>query len=175
MLLTNKSSSPSRTMKQCKTASATQIWQRIEPLQMISKMANPITPLKSLLTIGLYKHLHGSPMTEAVNEDWAAKVSPSIREQYDNVGFDLDPTNMPQNLDDLRQTLRSRGWDGITIGWCTRGNLERTELFEQVVDLCVEATSSGADGSRAKKRTKLMFSKGPDDLAATAMRNFSSA
>lgn len=52
-------------------------------------------------------------------------------------------------------------WDGVIVGWCIRGNVEHTELFEKVVQMCY-----GADGR------KLMFSKGPDDLVNTVRRNF---
>jgi hypothetical protein len=133
------------------------------------------TPI-AILTMGLSKHLHGDPIANVLNDDWTTKVDSSTRARFDNVGFDINPLDVQQTLQDLRQTLRNRSWDGITIGWCTRGYPERTELFEQIVDLCVDETHSSevGDANGGRRKTKLMFSTGPDNLAATAMRNFPS-
>ena len=98
-------------------------------------MAIESVPPKNILTIGLSHHLHGQPLHSVLEQEWSTKADLSTRAGFDNLGFDLDPDNMSQTLDDLRHTLCSRSWDGVTIGWCTRGYKERTELFEQVLDL----------------------------------------
>lgn len=126
------------------------------------------TPPINILTIGLSKHIHGDPIDEVVRADWSAKTDSSTRKHFNNVGFDLDPVNIPNTLDALQNALRERYWDGILIGWCTRGYPERTELFERIVRVCIAGTAQVEHG----KETRLMFSTGPDNLVETTLRNF---
>ncbi|KAK3058806.1 hypothetical protein LTR09_000371 [Extremus antarcticus] len=131
-------------------------------------MANVTVTQKHILTVGLTKYLTGNTISSAIDADWTAKVDPATRKQFNNVGFDIDPNDFPESLRDLRQTLHSQEWDGVLIGWCTRGYAERTELFEQVMNVCVDETTRGAKGSRAR----LIFSTGPTNLAETTLRSF---
>ena len=121
---------------------------------------------KQILYIGLTKHLTGNTIDSIIAKDWDAKVDHATRAKFNNVGFDIDPSDFPAAFQDLRQSLSSRAWDGVLIAWCTRGYAERTELFEQVVNVCIDETQ--AEG----KRAKLIFNTGPTNLAEPTLRNF---
>jgi hypothetical protein len=134
-------------------------------LSIQSIMASVSTP-KSVLTLSLYMHLHGQPISEIIDHEWKAKASPQTGAKFENVGFDVDPHNVPQTLQDLRGQLRSRHWDGVIVAWCTRGNPSRTELFEDLVEVCVDETRGG------DSKTKLIFNTGPDNLVEPILRAF---
>lgn len=111
---------------------------------------------------GASKSLHGHPIAPTIAKDWDSKTSASTRARFNNIGFDADLSNVDKLLSDLRDRLRARKFDGLLVGWCLRGYTERTEVFEKVVEVCVE------EGRGAK----LMFSTGPENLAETVLRNF---
>ena len=129
-------------------------------------MTNDDEKTKQILYVGLTKHLTGNSIDSIIAKDWDAKVDPATRATFNNVGFDIDPSDLPAALKDLRQTLGSQTWDGVLVAWCTRGYAERTELFEQVVDVCIDETR--AEG----KKAKLIFNTGPTNLAESTLRNF---
>jgi len=116
---------------------------------------------KAILTISLANHLHGTPIQGQLDSEWAMKTSSETRERFDNVGFDLDPADLVP----LYRVLAERTWDGVLIGWCSRGYPERTELFENVVDACAEEIREG-------KGMKLLFCTGPTNLVEATMRSF---
>lgn len=120
----------------------------------------------NILTIGLYQHLHGSPLTEALDAQWEIKADQHTQSSFNNIAFDLDPTDVTGTLGALRKTIREQSWDGITVGWCTRGNPDRTQLFEEVIETCVAETAGNG------RKTRLMFSTGPENLVETTLRNF---
>lgn len=72
---------------------------------------------------------------------------------------------MPSTVKGLQKILRQKEWDGIVFGWCVRGGVEFTDLFEKVVQLTIEET-------RGRKGVKLIFNDGPDGLVAAVVRNF---
>lgn len=72
---------------------------------------------------------------------------------------------MTATLKELKSSLREKAWDGVIVGWCLRGNPERTALFEQVISVCVEAM-------REKPGMKLMFCEGPDYIAEAVLGSF---
>ncbi|TVY39610.1 hypothetical protein LOCC1_G005831 [Lachnellula occidentalis] len=117
---------------------------------------------KSILTISLSQHLIGSPIEKAIEADWAKEKAYGIIHSFVNVGFNLDPTDVLGALKALKYELGERTWDGIIIGWCIRGNVEFTLLFEQVHSACCEVAP----------RAKIMFSTGSDNLVETVVRNF---
>jgi len=117
---------------------------------------------RRVLTLSASKYLTGHPIQEVIDQDWK-KADDSTRTQFDNVGFDVDPRDRSATIDELRQTLRASDWDGILLGWCLRGYAERTELFEELVDVCVD---------EKKRSTKLLFCTGPDNLFEATVRSF---
>lgn len=118
---------------------------------------------KDILTISLARYLHGTSVNPSIAKDW--EKFPEASERFNNEGFDLDANDVPTALQDLKKTLNEQHWDGIMVGWCTRGVPERTVLFEQVVAVSAEAMRNSSD-------TKLLFCTGPDNIAETVMRNF---
>ena len=128
------------------------------------------SPRKAVLTISLSRHLTGHPIAAVIDKDWTAKATPEQRDVFDSQGFDLDPGDgeVGGGLVALQETLRGRDWDGVIVGWCTRGNKEFTVLFERVVGACVaevvRRAKLGGEGP------KMMFCDGPEDLVRTTLR-----
>ncbi|KAF5633193.1 hypothetical protein F25303_9225 [Fusarium sp. NRRL 25303] len=128
------------------------------------------TPIP-ILTISLARHLHGYRIAESLQEQWSeTKVPASTSSRFTNIGFDLDAQG--GNLDELESQLRERDWGGIIVGWCSRGNIEFTELFEAVVAVCVDYIVEAKTGDISQKEPKLIFCRGPDDLVSATLRNF---
>ena len=119
---------------------------------------------KNILTISASKSLHGTTIASTIDSNWST-LPPSTSSQFDNVGFDFDLADLPSTLEALELTLDEQQWDAVIIGWCLRGNVERTEVFEQAVGVVIEA-------ARKQKGMKVLFSKGPKDLANTVLRGF---
>ncbi|KAK1093874.1 hypothetical protein LTR48_001432 [Friedmanniomyces endolithicus] len=119
----------------------------------------------NVLTISLSQHLTGEPISQVIEADWSTKAEVATRARLNNIGFDLNPSNLVATLGELRQTLQGGRWDGFLIGWCSRGYPERTELFEQIANMCVDAI-------RAQPQAKLMFCNGPTDLVKATLRSF---
>lgn len=119
---------------------------------------------RNTLTIGLSNYLAGEPVSTLIDENWA-RIDDTTRAHFNNYGFDVDPTDVPKMLADLRNELQSRRWDGVLVAWCSRGYPERTELFEQIVAACLGE-------ARVQKDMKLIFNTGPQNLAEPMLRNF---
>lgn len=117
---------------------------------------------KSILTLSIAKYLNGTPIQKGIEKAWV-NTDDATRARFDNVGFDVDPVNVPDTLVQLRSVLRERPWDGVIVGWCCRGNPEKTELFEELVNTCVDEKAEG---------TKMMFCTGPTDLLQATLRSF---
>ncbi|TVY17516.1 hypothetical protein LARI1_G004667 [Lachnellula arida] len=127
--------------------------------------SNHTSSRKSILIIGLSQHLTGSLIEKAIKADWAKEKAHGMADSFDNIGFNLDPNDIPGTLKALKHELEGRSWVGILLGWCIRGHVEFTLLFEGVHSVCCEAV-------KAAPRTKIMFSTGPDNLVETVVRNF---
>ncbi|RDW56377.1 hypothetical protein BP6252_14172 [Coleophoma cylindrospora] len=123
------------------------------------------TTRKAILVLSASQYLAGHSVHEVVKADWAKDKARSIAEKFDNVGFTVDPTDVPGTLEALQQTLQARSWDGVLVGWCTRGHVEFTVLFEQIVGMIVKQAV-------LQPHLKIMFSTGPDNLVETTIRNF---
>jgi hypothetical protein len=124
-----------------------------------------------ILTISLSRHLHGRDINDGLKEQWSeAKVASQISSRFTNVGFNFEADG--SNLGDLKTTLEEREWSGIIIGWCARGNIEFTELFESVVAVCVDHVVLKKQGNVSLKEPKLVFCRGPHDLVNATLRNF---
>ncbi|TVY88095.1 hypothetical protein LAWI1_G007537 [Lachnellula willkommii] len=126
---------------------------------------NHASSRKSILVISISQHLTGSPVENAIKADWAKEKAHGIADSFDNIGFNLDPKDVPATLKALKHELERRSWDGIILGWCIRGHVEFTLLFEEVHSVCCEAV-------KVAPRTKIMFTTGPDNLVETVVRNF---
>lgn len=95
---------------------------------------------KSILTVSLSRCLTGEPIASVIESEW--RKADNITDNFENQGFDLDVENSVRSLEELRNELRSRAWDGRLFGWCSRGHVECTKYFEQVVNVCVEEAKS---------------------------------
>ncbi|KAJ9610696.1 hypothetical protein H2200_005473 [Cladophialophora chaetospira] len=128
---------------------------------------------KSVLTISLARYLHGHDVADFIAKDWDAKATPEQQSRFDNQGFNLDPDDVDGTLAALKDRLQEKKWDGVLVGWCSRGNTKFTVLFEKVVNEVVrEVVRREQDGSDGDQHLKLMFSDGPDDLVNTTFRAF---
>ncbi|KAG7409441.1 hypothetical protein DER46DRAFT_629338 [Fusarium sp. MPI-SDFR-AT-0072] len=124
-----------------------------------------------ILTISLSRHLHGHGIAESLKEQWSVtKVPTSTSSRFTNIGFDLDAQGA--NLGELESHLKESEWSGIIVGWCSRGNIEFTELFESVVAICVNYIVERKRGDVSQKEPKLIFCRGPGDLVNATLRNF---
>ncbi|CEI70362.1 hypothetical protein FVEN_g1128 [Fusarium venenatum] len=124
-----------------------------------------------VLTISLSRHLHNRDINEGLKEQWSeANVATEISSRFTNIGFNLNADG--SNLGGLKIKLEEREWSGIIIGWCARGNIEFTELFESTVAICVDHIVLGKQGNTSRKEPKLIFCRGPQDLVNATLRNF---
>ncbi|KAK9325349.1 hypothetical protein V1517DRAFT_314673 [Lipomyces orientalis] len=123
------------------------------------------TSRKAILILSASHHLVGHPVSEVIKSDWEKEKARDVAEKFDNVGFTVDLTDVPGTLKALQQTLQTRSWDGVMVGWCTRGHVEFTVLFEKMVAVIVRQTL-------LQPELKIMFCAGPDDLVETTIRNF---
>lgn len=124
-----------------------------------------------ILTISLARHLHGCDINDSLEEQWSdSKVLASIASRFNNIGFNLNAGG--SNLEDLKRHLDERKWKGIIVGWCIRGNVEFTELFESVVAVCVDYIVQSKQGDISSTEPKLIFCRGPHDLVNATLRNF---
>jgi hypothetical protein len=133
-----------------------------------------MTPPRKILTISLARHLHGTDASQVVEKDWSINATAEQRSRFDNVGFNLDPTNEEDTLAELKTTLQGDKWDGVIVGWCSRGNKTFTVLFEQVVSEVVREIVRRANGRAGEEddELKLLFCSGPDDLVGASLRAF---
>ncbi len=75
----------------------------------------------NVLTISLSQHLTGEPISQVIEADWSTKAEVATQARFNNIGFDLNPSNLFATMGELRQTLQGGRWDGFLIGWCSRG------------------------------------------------------
>ncbi|KAI1069127.1 hypothetical protein LB507_006316 [Fusarium sp. FIESC RH6] len=124
-----------------------------------------------ILTISLSRHLHGHDITDSLEEQWSeSKVPTSTASRFTNVGFNLEADG--SNLENLKRHLNERKWKGISVGWCIRGNVEFTELFESVVAACVDYIVQRKQDNVSLMEPKLILCRGPHDLVNATLRNF---
>jgi hypothetical protein len=123
---------------------------------------------KSILVISASLYLVNEPIEHTIRVDWAKnQVARDASHKFDNVGYQFDPGNADTALQELQRALDSRTWDGFLVGWCLRGHtVEFTEIFERIVEALVEYRVRQPEG------VKIMFSRGPDNLVETVLRNF---
>ena len=118
----------------------------------------------SVLTIAATKYLTGTTVEQLLEQKWS-KAPPEASHRFNNVGFDVDPDHVSETMNQLRAELKDNDWDGIVLGWCIRGHVEFTDLFEKIMNLV-------AGELRSKQDTKLIFVTGPDNLVEATQRTF---
>lgn len=124
-----------------------------------------------ILTVSLSRHLNGRDINIGLEHQWSeSKVPATTAYRFSNVGFNLDANG--DNLEELKSVLKEREWSGIILGWCVRGHIEFTELFESVVAVCMGYVVQRKHDSIVAKEPKLIFCRGPDDLVNATLRNF---
>lgn len=119
--------------------------------------------MPTVLVVSLSRYLSGKPVSNVIHQNWSEYPQEVTR--FNNFGFDFDANDIPTTLRDLETKIHAQDWDGIMVGWCLRGNPDRTETFEKVVTLCTRAM-------RDRPQIKLMFCAGPEDVADATLRNF---
>ncbi|KAH8696596.1 hypothetical protein BGW36DRAFT_428598 [Talaromyces proteolyticus] len=120
---------------------------------------------KYILVLSASQYLSGHPISEVIRTDWTKDKARKIAAEFDNVGFDIDPTaDTASTLESLQRVLQARWWDGVIIGWCVRSHVEFTVLFEQIV-------RTVAGQVLVQPGLKIMFCAGPEDLVQTTLRN----
>ena len=77
------------------------------------------------------------------------------------VFVEVDPDD-PNTLEKFREVVRSRRFDGISIGWGLRSLPEMSWLFEAAVNVAREESP----------QSKLVFNAGPDDVLNAFRRQF---
>ncbi|SPJ79516.1 uncharacterized protein FTOL_07907 [Fusarium torulosum] len=124
-----------------------------------------------VLTVSLSRHLNGRDINTGLEHQWSEpRVTASTASRFLNVGFDLNANG--DNLEELKSVLKGREWSGIILGWCVRGHIEFTELFESVVAVCVDYVVLRKQDNIEAKEPRLIFCLGPDDLVHATLRNF---
>jgi hypothetical protein len=74
----------------------------------------------------------------------------------------LHPENLTAELDDLKNTIRSKECAGFVVGTGLRIRVELGDVFERIVNAANEA----------RPGVKFGFPQGPDDLHDCVVRNF---
>jgi hypothetical protein len=122
---------------------------------------------KTILVAGLGRFI------TSIDPEGAAQLGDNRQLLLDNLskarshGFDpspleVNPNDAANSLEDLRELLQSKQWDGFIIGYGIRGKKEFTDLFEDLVNLSREVSPT----------TKLGFSVAPDAVFETMRRMF---
>ncbi|QKX60404.1 uncharacterized protein TRUGW13939_07549 [Talaromyces rugulosus] len=120
--------------------------------------------MTAVLVISLSRYLGGEPVSNIIDKNWT-KHPQEQASRFNSVGFDFDANDIPTTLKDLEAKIYGQEWDGIMVGWCLRGNPDRTALFEKVVTLSTRTM-------QVRPQMKLMFCAGPNDIADATLRNF---
>lgn len=119
-----------------------------------------------ILGLGSYVDKHATNITSLTSAGVAAKVSATIAEAstlgFDGESFDVDPDQAEATVHKLREKLAARKWDGVSIGFGVRGQIQFTGLFED----CVNAVIDEAPGAR------FVFSTHPDKVVEGIRRVF---
>ncbi|KAL2073544.1 hypothetical protein VTL71DRAFT_10870 [Oculimacula yallundae] len=128
------------------------------------------TPI-SILTVSASLHLSGHPISSVLTKQWSL-ASPEVATRFENIGYQVDPNDIRNTIAGLREIIKERDWDGIIFGWCVRGHVEFTELFEKLVQAAFEEVVMRKSERVKGKDVKIMFCEGPEGLVKAAVRNF---
>ena len=99
-------------------------------------------------------------------EELREKIMAGLKKAQD-AGYDLEVQqihhdNFPAGLEEVKEKLKSKQWDGFIVGFGIRGTAEYTEVFEKLVNA----------GREIVPDAKLGFNTRPDDLYECVVRNF---
>ncbi|KAH7357038.1 hypothetical protein BKA65DRAFT_496084 [Rhexocercosporidium sp. MPI-PUGE-AT-0058] len=125
---------------------------------------------KLILTISASLHLAGHPISSILSKQWSL-APPELSSRFENIGYQVDPTD-PNTVSGLRKVIKERQWDGIIFGWCIRGHVEFTELFEKLVQVAFKELIKNRNGRVEGNEVKVMFCEGPGGLVKAVARNF---
>ena len=87
---------------------------------------------KSILVISLV--LSPSPTTSAMQAAVGAAIKRASEVGYRVESYGVNTADF-NPVQDFRNFLRGRTWEGVMIGWGIRGMQEHTELFEKLVNV----------------------------------------
>ena len=114
---------------------------------------------KTVLIAGLGRFT-AAPVVNTIIEKIQAGLKQAQEAGYDTTMLELNPGDPKGSLESVRQTLKSKNFDGLLIGYGLRGMKENTLLFEDVVN-CARELRPG---------TKLLFATSPDGILETLER-----
>lgn len=120
------------------------------------------TSPKAIFVIGKKE---GGEYDAATIKRFAAEQTAKAREAgFDIQGLILEP-QAPHEviMNQLREQLRAKHWDGVVVGFGVRGDQGMTILFEDIVNTCVQEFQI----------TRFGFNTKPGDLAEAVIRAFS--
>ena len=114
-----------------------------------------MAPTKAVLTVGV-----------APSEEGMVKLQNSQKEIL-AAGYDYEMMIFPSDdffpkLDEIKDRLRAKKWDGLVVGFGIRGNPKNTEKLETLVTLAAELVPG----------VKFGFPRTPDDVIPCFQRNF---
>ena len=117
---------------------------------------------RAVLVAGLGK---GGPRSLS-EEEVKQMLEPSIKKMSEG-GFDtevvlVDVHPNPDKLAVFRSYLARKDWDCVSIGFGIRGDASHTDLFEDLVNACLEVP----------KPPKMSFCLGPDKIYESVSRVF---
>ena len=116
---------------------------------------------KSLLIAGLGANADPSKFDiSKVEEVLAVETKKLSDADFYSEHITLDPKDVAGSLRTLEALIASRDWDLFEIGLAVRAPIESTEVFQKAVNLWVEKMPG----------KKLIFPKGPFDIASAPLR-----
>lgn len=124
------------------------------------------SPRKLILAVSASMYLANEPVSQVIATDWSKPKAREAIVHFETIGYQYDPLNAPEALKGLKETLESKKWDGVIVGWCLRSHAELTTDFGKVVLVVME---HWADKDRGMK---IMFSESSEHLVETTLRHF---
>lgn len=121
------------------------------------------TTQKSILIAGLGKYADPTKFPiHKVEEVLAIEMKKMSEAGLESEHIDLNPNDVADSIRRLKEMIASRDWDAFQVGFAVRGAVESTEVFEAAVNAWAEAMPG----------KKMIFPKGPFDIASAAIRVF---
>jgi hypothetical protein len=121
---------------------------------------------KSILSFGFMQFVDSRPVLGISSHELLAVVE-AEQEKASKAGYNIETFGVNPNdvssLEAARKVLKSKYWDGISIGFGVRGQKEYSEVFEKLVNICLE---------EVKPAPKMLFPVGPNQLFLAVQRVF---
>ncbi|CRG86978.1 hypothetical protein PISL3812_03991 [Talaromyces islandicus] len=118
-------------------------------MHILEPLPSPLN-MTTVLVISLSRYLRGEPVSSIIAQNWS-KHPQEQSARFSTTGFDFDANDIPTALKDLKAKIHAQEWGGVMVGWCLRGNPDRTALFEQVVSAMATQDQSGSPATEAVK------------------------